>query len=373
MEFRSIFNLFLIIGAVQGFIFVIATFLLRKRIERPILYLNLFVLFLSLNNLQAWAIDKGLLSELGAYSNMEIPWYVLIVPMFYAFLIYYLGIEDKRLSFVTYSILLFVIALVLKLVIVYHIYQGNWESELLRQYKLLEDATVLSYSLFLYVKSIRLLYLYEQLYPEILTYDNLRWIKRFLRFGGVVFLLWLGAVLLNSFTSYNPPQTYYPLRLASSILIYWVGYQGFFRYVVLKDRIQLRSSIKDRTRKKDSPTNLAGQSESGNSFSRIKSILENDRVYLDPLLSQESLANTLGIGTSTLSKVVNDNFDGNFSDFINQYRVKEAMEILKNPDFDNYTIVAIGLECGFNSKSTFYAAFKKYTGHTPVNYRKSSG
>ena len=53
----SIFNFLLIAGALQGFVFNIATFLLSKKVEKPILFLNLLVLFLSLNNLQSWLID----------------------------------------------------------------------------------------------------------------------------------------------------------------------------------------------------------------------------------------------------------------------------------------------------------------------------
>jgi len=45
--------------------------------------------------------------------------------------------------------------------------------------------------------------------------------------------------------------------------------------------------------------------------------------------------------------------------------------MLQDLDFDNYTITAIGLESGFNSKTSFYAAFKKFTNKTPVEYRKS--
>jgi len=50
--------------------------------------------------------------------------------------------------------------------------------------------------------------------------------------------------------------------------------------------------------------------------------------------------------------------------------VNEAKSYLKNPEFSNYTITAIGLEAGFNSKSSFYEVFKKATGTTPFSYKK---
>ena len=74
---------------------------------------------------------------------------------------------------------------------------------------------------------------------------------------------------------------------------------------------------------------------------------------------------------SSISKLINGREGCNFSDYINKYRVSEAKKLLADKNFDPYTIVAIGLECGFNSKSTFYTAFKKFTGQTPTQYREA--
>lgn len=59
-----------------------------------------------------------------------------------------------------------------------------------------------------------------------------------------------------------------------------------------------------------------------------------------------------------------------FLDYINQLRVEEAKQYLQNPEFENYTLVAIGLEASFNSKTTFNNCFKKFTGKTPSEYKK---
>ena len=48
----------------------------------------------------------------------------------------------------------------------------------------------------------------------------------------------------------------------------------------------------------------------------------------------------------------------------------DAKKMLENEEFDNYTVVAIGLESGFNSKTSFYQAFKKHTRQTPSEYKK---
>ena len=373
----AIFNFLMIAGAVQGFIFNVATFLSRKKIEKPVLYLNLFVLFLSLNNLQSWLIDKNLFFNGHFAEHFTIPWNIVIVPMFYAFLIFFLGIEKRRWPFLITSLLLFVLALMIRTILILGVYEEKIDGSILQTYNLLEDAIALAYSIFLFVKSIRILYKYQQLYPDVLKYDNLKWIKRFLQLGGIVFLFWIIAVMFNTFSStFNPPYTYYPLRLSSSLLIYWVGYQGFFRYVMLKDRIGLRASLRktgESIRFESSNKNLARKTnKSENTFKRIDDYINTNRRYLDSGLSLEKLGEEVQIGTSTLSKLINENFDGNFSDYINQLRVEEAKKALLNTEFINYTIVAIGLECGFNSKSTFYTAFGKITGKTPSEFRKQA-
>jgi len=79
------------------------------------------------------------------------------------------------------------------------------------------------------------------------------------------------------------------------------------------------------------------------------------------------------MSVSGLSKTINTYSNVNFSDFVNSFRVDKVKELLASQEFSEYTIVAIGLECGFNSKSTFYSAFKKNTGVTPVQYRSQQG
>ena len=54
-------------------------------------------------------------------------------------------------------------------------------------------------------------------------------------------------------------------------------------------------------------------------------------------------------------------------------RVEQAKNLLTNSNYEKYTIASIGLESGFNSKSTFFTVFKKHTGSTPFHYRNTYG
>ncbi len=376
MNATSVFNFLMIAGAIQGFVFNIASFLSRKKIEKPVLFLNLFVFFLSLNNLQSWWVDEKLAPSNFFMQHFLVPWYILIVPMFYAFLIFYLELENKRRPFFILSGVIFLSAIFARSFFIWLAYHGAIDTGRIGTYNIFEDMVALSFSLFLFIKSVRLLYRYQELYSPVLVFDDLLWIKRFMFFGAGVFVLWMMAIFFNITGMVSEPYSFYPLRLGSSLLIYWVGYQAFFRYVILKDRISLRTEIRN-----ERPTDLKNiqldlkqarkMEKEERTFKLINSYIIEHQKFLDPYLSLEEVSQEVDIGVSSLSKLMNTHTGGNFSEYINQFRISEAKKLLADDTFTCYTIAAIGLECGFNSKSAYYTAFKKFTAQTPTQYRRS--
>jgi AraC-like DNA-binding protein len=104
--------------------------------------------------------------------------------------------------------------------------------------------------------------------------------------------------------------------------------------------------------------------------SKIRSFMSNEKPYLDANLSLPGLAEKLNIPSHHLSRVINEQFNVNFFDFVNQYRVDEVKSRMDNPEFENLTILGIAFDCGFNTKSAFNRVFKKLTGFTPSEYKK---
>ena len=98
---------------------------------------------------------------------------------------------------------------------------------------------------------------------------------------------------------------------------------------------------------------------------RLTELMTIERPYLAPELTLPELAARLGTNTSVLSRVINTGFKQNFNDYVNEYRVQEAECRLRDPQFRHYTLLAVALESGFNSKSTFNRVFKKLRGATP--------
>ena len=105
-------------------------------------------------------------------------------------------------------------------------------------------------------------------------------------------------------------------------------------------------------------------------FSNLLSILDNEKLYLNPDLSLQALAERLQMSSKVLSQVINQRSGSSFFDFINSYRCKEAKTLMRTSD-PNVTILEILYEAGFNSKSSFNKEFKKLNGTTPTEYRKS--
>lgn len=105
-------------------------------------------------------------------------------------------------------------------------------------------------------------------------------------------------------------------------------------------------------------------------LAELEMLIVLDQLYLNPDLRLGDLAERLYITSHQLSQVLNDNFGTSFSDYINNYRVDAAAKLLvRSP---HLRIEAIGYDVGFNSKSAFFAAFKKFKQVTPMKFRAAS-
>jgi AraC-like DNA-binding protein len=94
-------------------------------------------------------------------------------------------------------------------------------------------------------------------------------------------------------------------------------------------------------------------------------------VYLKPDLTLPVLAEEVGCSVNHLSQVINSGFEMSFFDYVNNYRVRHAKELLLKMDGKKGAILNIAFTVGFNSNSAFYAAFKKHVGMAPAMFRRS--
>lgn len=100
--------------------------------------------------------------------------------------------------------------------------------------------------------------------------------------------------------------------------------------------------------------------------------MEKEKPYLQEDCNIQIVSEQTGISVHHLSYILNQCFEKNFPDFINEFRIKEAKKLLTTNLHTKITLEAIGYDCGFGSKSCFNKAFRKYTNLTPSEYRHIS-
>jgi|GEM_PF-3289730 len=144
--------------------------------------------------------------------------------------------------------------------------------------------------------------------------------------------------------------------IIGSIVVVYIGLRNL--------NVQVYSAIETakETNKYNPETNL--------NFRNIQRLFEIDKIYLNSELRITDVANKISLTPNYVSKIVNENAQMNFNDFVNQYRLNEIIERFKNNEHQKMSIFALAQEAGFKSKSTFQAVFKKSMGKTPSQYLK---
>jgi len=210
------------------------------------------------------------------------------------------------------------------------------------------------------------------------SFNYYRWVRRFVVFCTVIGLYAIILVISNEFISVGWYQAF-TLYIAMGIFglgVFGLGIYTPLRYAKEKDFKQFIDYIershttiineKTQNSKASPPTRVQLELNKA----KLISLLENEKVYNDPQLTLSGLAKQLDTSPRTLSRTISEGCSTNFFELINSYRIEQIKEHLLHEDYQHYAIVSIGLEAGFNSKSTFYDAFKKNTGMTPSQYKK---
>ena len=201
-----------------------------------------------------------------------------------------------------------------------------------------------------------------------LTNKRLHWIR-----NTVVALFSLAA----SYTllRYGPLPTSPPVltifgAVANTLIIYYVTLNGV-RQLRLKPLHQSYATPPETADVQLSPPD-EGEKDYGPTYTRVHQLVKERRTYLNPNLTLADVAELTQMSERSLSRVISAASEQHFNGFINQLRVEAAQELLANPRFDHYTMEGIAMEVGFNSKGTFYRAFKQVTGESPAVYRRST-
>ncbi|AXT51736.1 AraC family transcriptional regulator [Aquimarina sp. BL5] len=159
-------------------------------------------------------------------------------------------------------------------------------------------------------------------------------------------------------------------------LIVYLAYHGISQTKVLLPKFLLEKEV---TVKKDiSKTDVISLNGNKTTYStnemqslqqQLETLMQKQKWYLNAELSLKSLSEKLDISDKKLSYLLNQYMQISFYDYINHFRVEEVKEKIKNPSFSQYTLLAIALECGFNSKTSFNRTFHRFESVTPSSFR----
>ncbi|MDR6458780.1 AraC-like DNA-binding protein [Chryseobacterium vietnamense] len=161
------------------------------------------------------------------------------------------------------------------------------------------------------------------------------------------------------------------LLLLSLFIICWylfkaLNHPELFRNV--DSKLKLVSEMVSEEKNNEEP--VTNDREYNEDLLRLKKYMVEKKPFLNSSLTIQEVSGEIGIPVRELSLLINHQLGQHFYDFVNTYRIENAMNMLKDETKSKVTILEILYEVGFNSKSSFNTAFKKHTGTTPTLYRK---
>ena len=195
----------------------------------------------------------------------------------------------------------------------------------------------------------------------------------------IVFIYYALSTLVFNINRFGFPfisneVTFYISASVSFIFIIWIIYKALSQPYIFNGVDANIKLLKEYLAEKDKRNGLPAPVELNAQNLAIKSKLEaymeKHEVYKNPSLTIFELSKGIGLTSSELSHFLNRHLGKNFFEFTNEYRIERAKKILMDPDNKDLTILEILYAIGFNSKSSFNTAFKRYAGKTPSEYRK---
>jgi len=254
------------------------------------------------------------------------------------------------------------------------------ESDWMNKYGYFHLAVVIQYGAYL-IQTQRTLRRYSlRVYEVFSTLDKIKltwlrditWLAMF-----VVFVYALEYVLL--LLGVGTGNYFAVSSILLVLYVYAMGYLGLFKSEVLSSaplREAMQSSAEPEippegeiTRAKYSKSGLSTE-DLAHYQDKLLSVMEQRSPQAESSLTLDQLAGMVGLSPHNLSEVINRGLNQNFFDFVNGYRVKQVQKSLLDPEKSHLTVLALSLEAGFASKSTFNSIFKKHTGLTPTAWRK---
>ncbi|MEP2025209.1 MAG: helix-turn-helix domain-containing protein [Reichenbachiella sp.] len=203
---------------------------------------------------------------------------------------------------------------------------------------------------------------------NLLWLKNFIWIYLILKF--TAFIAW-GALSLEIATSIEDIRPIFNVWFV--ILMVYLSYHGIRQYAVAEffdyDPVNRSVVLKsDKPGQKYQSSTLSDE-DLNQLQTQINRLFEDESLHLNAELKVHHLAEKLEVTTHKISQTLNSKAGITFYDYVNQYRVEHFKKLLTDPKKQNFTILGLGFDSGFNSKASMNRIFKQLTGLTPKEYK----
>jgi len=363
----NIYNSIILAGIIQGIIFGIAVLSSKKYKSKGIYFLTTLIIGKTLDNLQFLLVDIGLIDYDFLYNYFFFPWSTLlpILMLMYGKSVLKFNLNRSALFLLlTPFIFFFTYYSIIKIIMIFNL-DETFFFGVFWYIESAEEIINILMSIAVMIFLLKKIHTTEkEEYSSSIIKEQTSWLKKILYIFLILTFIWAHASYRSIAFEKDILSYYYIIWIGMTFMIYWLGHIGIYKYGITKERKKIRSHTNNYTRDY-SPLIYVN-----NHIKDLEELLIKKQLFLNPTLTLTEVAKKLDVSKSHLSRIINSELDTSFTDYLNSLRVEQVKQYIENESFTNYTLVAIGLEAGFNSKSTFNKAFKKNTGLTPSEYKK---
>lgn len=355
------------------FAFTLSGLLLSKKDKlRSNLYLSLFLSAFGIQIIMYYTAREigpfyGLLNFRGIFS-------LLYGPLIY---FYTCTLTDKQFKFKLKSCIHFLPFILIAVFNVFYFY-FPYNIQNINNYSLtifynLGKYIVISSVIFYIIKSLQQLSKYQKAIADNYSFTekiNLRWLNNFIYGFLLIWIIIWGSLSLNKIVNFiSPYDDSFFIYLFMSLYIILLGIFGIRQTHIFSNINIPETDLSDKKNELDKVVKKEKNWEV--IFERIDALIKNEKLFLEPLLTIDDIAKKLSVNSNYISNAINNAGNSTFFEYINRMRIDEFKKQLSNPENENFTILAIAFNCGYNSRSSFNRIFKNLTGQTPSQYKSS--